>query len=84
MCQSSQRLNQADVVALEHDPAEFAPLSLVLRHTGLLTNADRIVEDDIHKLVKATYCALDPLARLLVEPDSDRCRLLEEAKDGVL
>ena len=84
MCQSSQSLDQADVVALEHDPAEFAPLSLVFGNAGLLTDADRVVEDDVHKLVKATYRALDPLARLLVEPDPDRCRLLEEAKDGVL
>ena len=70
-------LNQADVIALQKDAADF--LARVLLEENLFG----IVQHEIHVLVEADDVTFDACRRLLVEPDLNARSILQVAKDQV-
>jgi hypothetical protein len=70
-------LNQADVIALQEDAADF--LARVL----LQKNLFGIVQNEIHVLVEADDVTFDACRRLFVEPDLNARSILQVAKDQV-
>jgi hypothetical protein len=74
-------LDERDVVALEQDLANFAPLlwRILLGQRDL----DRVVNDKVHELVETSELALDAHAEVLVEPYRNGGTGLEELEDEV-
>ena len=72
-----RRLDERDVVALEHDPADLLPRPLLEVHLG------RVVHHQVHELVEADDVALDARVDVLVEPAEDALPVLQEAEDQV-
>jgi len=74
-------LDERDVVALEQDLADFAPLlwRVLLGQRDL----DRVVNDEVHELVEASELALDAHAEVLVQPYGNGSTGLEKLEDEV-
>ena len=56
-------LDQCDVVSLQHDP----PQSLLCQ--SLLVTLGRVIQDQVHVLVKPNNLSLNPGVDVLIQPD---------------
>jgi hypothetical protein len=71
-------LDQADVVALEHNSAECLALGLCLDVVLF-----GIVKNQIHVLVKANDSALNPKVDVLEDPNTNTGAILKVSEDQV-
>ena len=64
-------LDEGDVVPLEHDPAQG------LAGVPLGVHLGRLVQHQVHVLVKSDNLSLDPCVDVLVEPDNHPSSVLQ-------
>lgn len=70
-------------VHTEFSPAAIGPILWVGIVLCALLDLHRIVDNQVHELVKAADLALDAHAELLVEPDLNGAVLLQKLEDEV-